>query len=267
MFIKSKQPKVLFYVTKMLNSRSQDLTQIQIIMIFKLMKSLLLAIALISSSFAFSQSRTDLLDAQLNVVADSSSAKFVRQIFPESDSVFKVQIKYKSGELMMIGVYKDANLRVENGDFKYYYANGIVESEGKYKNGNKVGVWKRWSYDGAQRPDRQYADENFKRTNRTTASAKFPGGISALQQMVNDSLQYPAEARERRIEGTVYVTFVIDAAGDVRQPEISDGVHYLLDDEALRFVSTMPSWTPATRGGVPVDSNFIMPITFSITEK
>ncbi len=267
MFKKSKQPKVLFYVSKMLNSQSLDLTQIQIFMNFKIMKSFVLAIALISSSFAFSQSQTNLLDAQLNVVADSSIAKFIRQILPESDSVFKVQINYKSGELMMTGEYKDPTLKVENGDFKYYYANGNVESEGKYKNGNKVGVWKRWSYDGTPRPDRQYADENFKRTNRTTASAKFPGGISALQQMVNDSLQYPAEARERKIEGTVYVNFVIDSSGDVRQPEISDGVHYLLDDEALRFVSTMPTWTPATRGGIPVDSNFIMPITFSITEK
>lgn len=267
MFIKSKQPTPLFYVTKMLISHSRDLTQIQNYMKSILLKSFFLAITLTVNSFAFSQTRTDLLDAQLNVVNDSASSKYIRQIFPESDSVFKVEIKYKTGELMMTGVYKDEALRVENGDFKYYYANGTVESEGKYKNGNKVGVWKRWSYDGSPRPDRQYADENFKRTNRTTASAKFPGGISALQQMVNDSLQYPAEARERRIEGTVYVTFVIDASGDVRQPEISDGVHYLLDEEALRFVSTMPAWTPATRGGVPVDSNFIMPITFSITEK
>ncbi len=267
MFIKSKQPTPLFFVSKMLISQSLDLTQIQKFMKFKIMRSFVLAIALISSSFAFSQSRTDLLDAQLNVVTDTASSKYVRQIFPESDSAYLVQIKYKSGELMMTGTYKDEFLKIENGDFKYFYANGLVESEGKYKNGNKVGVWKRWSYDGTPRPDRQYADENFKRTNRTTASAKFPGGISALQQMVNDSLQYPAEARERKIEGTVYVTFVIDASGDVRQPEISDGVHYLLDDEALRFVSTMPAWTPATRGGVPVDSNFIMPITFSITEK
>ncbi|MEZ4801086.1 MAG: energy transducer TonB, partial [Flavobacteriales bacterium] len=89
----------------------------------------------------------------------------------------------------------------------------------------------------------------------------------ALQQMVNDSLQYPAEAVERNIEGTVYVTFMIDAAGDVRNAEISEGVHYLLDEEALRFVSTMPSWAPATRSGIPVDSNFIMPITFNLNRK
>jgi TonB family protein len=225
-----------------------------------------LLVLFVLSFSAVSQSRIDYLDPQFNVVKDSATCKYVRAVNPINDSLYNVEIKYRTGELMMIGAYKDASLKVAHGDFKYYYANGIVESEGKCRNGNKVGTWKRWSYDGTQKPDRQYVDENFKRTNRTTASAKFPGGIAALQQMVNDSLQYPAEARERRIEGTVYVTFTIDTSGEVRNPEISEGVFYLLDEEAMRFVSTMPTWTPATRNGIPVESSFIMPITFSITQ-
>lgn len=220
---------------------------------------------LVLSTWSFAQSRKDYLDPQFNIIKDSVACKYVRSVYPQSDTVYNVEIKFRTGELMMTGSYKDAALNVANGDFRYYYANGVLESQGRYRNGNKVGIWKRWSYDGSPKPDRQYIDENFKRTNRTTAAAKFPGGMAALQQMVNDSLQYPQEARERRIEGTVYVTFVIDAAGDIRHPEVSDGVHYLLDEEALRFVSTMPSWAPATRNGLPVDSNFIMPITFSIT--
>jgi TonB family protein len=167
---------------------------------------------------------------------------------------------------MMTGAYKDKALSTEHGEFKYFYANGVVESQGRYANGNKVGVWNRWSYDGNPKPDRQYAEENFKKSTRTTASAKFPGGMTALQQMVNDSLVYPAEAIERKIEGTVYVTFVIDTSGDVRNAEVTGSVHYLLDEEALRFVSTMPTWTPATRNGLPVDSNFIMPITFGTSK-
>lgn len=226
-----------------------------------------LLVLVVLSVCAVSQSRIEYLDPQFNIVKDSATCKYVRTVAPVSDSLFNVEIKYRTGELMMVGAYKDSNLKIAHGDFKYYYANGIVESEGKCNNGNRVGNWKRWSYDGTQKPDRQYADENFKRTNRTTASAKFPGGMAALQQMVNDSLQYPVEARERRIEGTVYVTFTIDSSGEVKNPEVSEGVFYLLDEEALRFVSTMPVWTPATRNGIPVDSNFIMPITFSIMQQ
>lgn len=229
--------------------------------------SLLVLFSLIMSVFAFSQTRVDYLDSQLNVVNDSVNSKYIRNTTAVNDSTYEVSIKYRTGELMMSGYYKDRSLRVEHGDFKYFYANGVVESQGKYHNGSKVGVWQRWSYDGSAKPNRQYQEADFKKSTRSTSAAKFPGGMEALQQMVNDSLQYPAEAVDRNIEGTVYVTFMIDAAGDVRNAEISEGVHYLLDEEALRFVSTMPTWSPATRSGIPVDSNFIMPITFNLSRK
>lgn len=222
----------------------------------------LIVISLAINTITYGQTSIDFLDAQLNVVRDSISSKFIRTTTLVSDTTYNVRINYRTGELMMTGAYKDKALSTEHGEFKYFYANGVVESQGRYANGNKVGVWNRWSYDGNPKPDRQYAEENFKKSTRTTASAKFPGGMTALQQMVNDSLVYPAEAIERKIEGTVYVTFVIDTSGDVRNAEVTGSVHYLLDEEALRFVSTMPTWTPATRNGSPVDSNFIMPITF-----
>lgn len=225
---------------------------------------LLLATTLGISTVVAGQSRIDYLDPQFNVVNDSLHSKFIRNVETIADTTYNVKIVYRTGELMMTGVFKDSNLQVEHGDFVYYYANGVVESQGKYKNGNKVGVWKRWSYDGSAKPDRQYQDENFKRSNRSTSSPKFPGGMDALVKLVNDSLRYPEEARDRQIEGTVYVTFMIDAAGDVRQAEVSEGVHYLLDEEALRFISTLPTWTPATRNGLPVESSFIMPVTFSL---
>jgi len=219
-------------------------------------------IVLCSSFGGQAQSRVEYLDPQFNLVSDSLSSKFVRTIKTVNDSVFEVQVIFRTGEFMMFGTYSDKNLTVENGEFKYFYANGTLESEGKFRNGLKVGTWKRWNYDGRPKPDRFYPDENFKRSNRTTAAAKFPGGTAALQQLVADSLNYPQEAKDRKIEGTVYITFVIDAQGDVRQAEVSEGVHYLLDEEALRFVSKLPTWTPATRNGMPVDSSFIMPISF-----
>jgi TonB family protein len=88
--------------------------------------------------------------------------------------------------------------------------------------------------------------------------------MAALQVLVTDSLVYPEEAKKQKIQGTVYVTFTIDATGEVSQPQITDGVHALLDEEALRFVSSLPTWVPAAKSGIPVDSNYIMPITFDL---
>jgi|GEM_PF-575552 len=215
------------------------------------------------------QTRTEYLDPQFNIMSAEASqkSKFVRSVTMLSDSSLAVQVNYVTGETMMTGRYTDPDLTVEDGDFAYFYANGTTESTGRFRNGTKIGTWKRWNYDGREKPNRFYPDENFRRSNRTTAAAKFPGGSAALQKLVIDSLVYPSEAKQRKLEGTVYVTFVIDEAGDVRQAEVSDGVHYLLDEEALRFVSKMPSWTAATRHGLPVDTSFIMPITFSLKDE
>jgi protein TonB len=213
---------------------------------------------------SIAQVKGQLLDAQHHITAVPEKAKFSRDIVISPDSIYHVTVKFITGETFMSGSYIDPKLEIADGNFTYYYANGYKESEGRFKNGYKVGVWKRWNFEGVAKPDRYYPDENFKATNRTSKPAKFPGGMSALQAMVNDSLKYPAEARERKIEGTVYVTFTIDATGEVSRPQVSDGVHYLLDEEALRFVSSLPTWTPAAKNGMPVDSNYIMPITFDL---
>jgi TonB family protein len=215
---------------------------------------------------AAGQGTTEYLDPQFNVLAsaDSPNLKYIRTVTLKEDRSFAVRVDYKTGETMMTGRYIDKDLTVEDGNFQYFYANGIVESQGSFRSGAKIGTWKRWNYDGRPKPSRFYPDETNRRTTRTTASAKYPGGMKALQKLVLDSLRYPGEAKDRQIEGTVYVTFVIDQSGDVIQAEVTEGVHYLLDEEALRFVSKMPAWSPATRYGVAVDTNFIMPITFNM---
>jgi TonB family protein len=221
-------------------------------------------IAVGASSVVSAQTKIEYLDIQHNVTPDSTKAKFVRESSMLSDSTYYVNIKYITGELFNTGNYRDPKLEVPHGDFVYYYANGLKESEGRFKEGYKVGTWKRWNFEGVAKPDRFYPDEDFKRTTRTSKPAKFPGGMQALQSYVNDSLNYPKEAIERKLEGTVYVTFSIDATGEVSHPQVSDGVHYLLDEEALRFVSSLPTWTPAAKNGMPVESNYIMPIVFDL---
>lgn len=214
-----------------------------------------------------SQIRLDSLDFQHRVTKDLNAARFVREVNAVNDSSFKVSVNYITGESFMKGHYLDKDLEIAHGDFVYYYANGFKESEGRFKNGYKVGTWKRWNFEGKPKPDRYYPDEDFVKTNRTSKPAKFPGGMAALQALVSDSLKYPEAAKANKIEGTVYVTFTIDATGEVSQPQITDGVHQLLDEEALRFVSSLPTWQPAAKSGMPVDSNYIMPITFDLGGK
>jgi protein TonB len=216
------------------------------------------------TQYAAGQVHRDSLDFQHRKTSDINVARFVREITTINDSSYQVTVNYLTGESFMTGLYLDKDLDVAHGNFVYFYANGYKESEGRFKNGYKVGTWQRWNFEGKPKPDRFYPDEDFVKTNRTSKPAKFPGGMAALQVLVTDSLIYPEEAKNNKIEGTVYVTFTIDATGEVSQPQITDGVHQLLDEEALRFVSSLPTWMPAAKNGLPVDSNYIMPITFDL---
>jgi len=215
-------------------------------------------------SYSNAQSRVEYLDQYFNVMPSVEKAKYSRDVTMNADSTYQVSVSYITGEKMMDGLFLDKALEIEQGAFKYFYANGNPESSGSFKNGQKIGIWKRWNFDGRVKPDRFYNDETFVAKNRATSGAKFPGGMASLQKLVSDSLQYPQEARERGLEGIVYITFLVDASGEVRLPQVADGIHYLLDEEALRFVSSLPIWTPAAKNGIAVDSSYIMPINFDI---
>jgi outer membrane lipoprotein-sorting protein len=117
----------------------------------------LIALLVLTTS-AFAQSTTQLLDAQLNVTKSKAAAKYTRTITKVTESLFEVKINFQTGELMMTGTYLDEALTIAEGEFVYFFANGIKESQGLYASGQRVGAWQRWNFDGAQKPDRYYQE-------------------------------------------------------------------------------------------------------------
>jgi TonB family protein len=206
------------------------------------------------------------LDIQHKVLESSEKAIYMREVKPNSDGSFACTIKYITEETFMIGRYLDRELTLPDGDFQYFYANGVKESEGKFKNGFKVGTWKRWNFEGIAKPDRYYAEEDFVKTNRASSPAKFPGGNAAIQKFINENLKYPEEAKSRKLEGTVVVTFSVDSMGKVKDTKVSSSVHYTLDEEAVRCIASLPEWEPASRDGRPVESSYIMPVVFKLPQ-
>lgn len=93
---------------------------------------------------------------------------------------------------------------------------------------------------------------------------EFPGGADSLQNFLNRSIEYPANARLNNIHGRVYVGFMIDRKGIVKEIRLLSGVNDELDKEAVRVAKLLPSWKPGTAGGSPVDVHYILPIDFII---
>lgn len=82
--------------------------------------------------------------------------------------------------------------------------------------------------------------------------AEYPGGEKMLNKFLENNIMYPEEAREQGIKGKVYLSFIVDEKGFVKDANVVSGVHKLIDDEALRVIKLIPKWVPATKNGVPV---------------
>jgi antitoxin component YwqK of YwqJK toxin-antitoxin module len=44
-----------------------------------------------------------------------------------------------------------------HGSFVYYYQSGQIESQGDFRDGEKVGVWQRFDRNGNEKPEKVYA--------------------------------------------------------------------------------------------------------------
>lgn len=94
--------------------------------------------------------------------------------------------------------------------------------------------------------------------------AQFPGGNDAMMKFIAKNVKYPQTAVENKIEGTVYVEFVIEKDGKITNVKAIRKVSPELDEEAVRVVSKMPKWKPATQRGKTVRCRFRLPIRFQL---
>jgi len=90
----------------------------------------------------------------------------------------------------------------------------------------------------------------------------FPGGEEARLRFLSENIRYPQMAREAGIQGTVFLTFVVERDGSVTDVRVVRGIGGGADEEAIRVVRNMPRWTPGRQRGQPVRVQFNMPIRF-----
>ncbi|MDO7850675.1 energy transducer TonB [Hymenobacter convexus] len=94
----------------------------------------------------------------------------------------------------------------------------------------------------------------------------FPGGDGAMHQYLAKKIVYPTAANQQNLSGTVYVRFVVDEQGRVRDVEVAKGCGHGFDEEALRVVRLMPWWTPGRVAGRPVRVQRTLPIVFRLSK-
>ncbi len=96
---------------------------------------------------------------------------------------------------------------------------------------------------------------------------EFPGGREALLNYFSNNIRYPRIALETGIEGTVYVSFVVEPDGRISNVELARGIGGRCDEEAIRVVRNMPAWNPGMQGNQPVRVLFTVPVKFEIKRR
>lgn len=98
-------------------------------------------------------------------------------------------------------------------------------------------------------------------------SPSFPGGRDSLLKYIKQNIQYPESALENEIEGTVYVTFVVEKDGSLSNEKVLRGINQVCDEEALRLVRDMPAWQPGLHRGEPMRVQYNMPVKFELPQE
>ena len=84
-----------------------------------------------------------------------------------------------------------------------------------------------------------------------------------MANYIYSNLKFPDEAKEREIQGTVRLSFVVETNGSVSNIVIVNSVGGGCDNEAVRLIQET-HWIPAEKEGKYVRSHNMQDITFSI---
>lgn len=101
----------------------------------------------------------------------------------------------------------------------------------------------------------------------TDENIYFVGGQNTLKHIIDSILVYPEEAKNKKIQGTVYVRAVVDKSGRILQAKVVRSVHPILDKEAIRVVKAIPKWQPAKMRDDVESVTYLLPIQFNIIER
>jgi len=91
----------------------------------------------------------------------------------------------------------------------------------------------------------------------------FKGGdINKFREWVQRRTNYPQEAIEKKIQGKVFLTFIVEPDGVVTNVTVVKGVDPLIDNEAITAIQSSPKWTPGFQRGQPVRVRYSMWLSF-----
>lgn len=93
---------------------------------------------------------------------------------------------------------------------------------------------------------------------------EFKGGQEELVNYLVKNIQYPEDAKKANLTGKVFVEFVVDKKGSIKDAKVAKSDNVVFNGEALRVISSMPDWVPGENKGKKVSVKLVLPISFAL---
>ncbi|HSN61152.1 MAG TPA: energy transducer TonB, partial [Ferruginibacter sp.] len=143
----------------------------------------------------------------------------------------------------------------------------------KYKDHKKSGVWYQYNDSGkvVKKESFEIDTAESQNTNKETKhfsgnqesiykQAEFKGGNKELRNHIFHNFNVDIASPKLEDE-QAKIGFTIDSSGSVKNLHIVQSANFAFDQEALRIISIMPKWEPASVNGKPVPSLHVQSIT------
>lgn len=197
-------------------------------------------------------------DSSLSIVKEypKGNKEETLRIFSRQDDLYFFRDYYPNKELKQEGFTRSILPLHLEGQVKSYYDSGTLESISEYNNDQMTGN-QNWLKNGEK-----YQDNIF---NTVDVMPEYPGGISAFMDYIAKNLHYPENEKKNKIQGRVFIHFIIDENGQLTGTVITQGINPQLDLAAYQVIkSSSVKWSPGILDGKPVKVGYNIPIRFSL---
>ena len=224
-------------------------------------------------------------------------AFFFRVKHKVSKEEWMIKDYFISGEIQMIGYYKDKKCTFKEGDFYYYYKNGQLEQkvnyhnnllegtkygyfengsvseQGEYRLGKKNGLFKYYYQTGTVSWYEQLKEDSIIvrqcwNERGQEVDSEFPssvdafiaGGSRSLYFLIEENFSYPNDVQSKTFTVEVEASFIVSKEGKISNIRVTGTKEEWIVKEVVRIFNLMPKWYPALDHMRQVESVVRIPI-------
>ncbi len=121
----------------------------------------------------------------------------------------------------------------------------------------------------SQKPDVRWQDSTKQKAtdfNELDVQPSFPGGMRAFYKWIGENFRYSTEAKEKGVNGSLLLSFVIEKDGTLNDIEVLKDLGYGTGQAAIDLLKGSPKWSPGQKNGESVRVSYSLPIQINLSK-